>query len=839
MSPVNQLTSLSNLLPTGTDLNSLNSGSSVFNQSLISPGNLLGNIASHLGLSASLDLPGLSDDVEISREPSGMVHIQAENDNDLFFSLGFVHASDRLWQMDYRRRIAAGRLSEVAGATTLQQDKLTRTLGLYEAAESAYLNLDVATKQIVDQYTNGINAYINLNLPLPIEFQTLGYRPDPWEPVDILAGLKLQSLGLSGNFQSELFRLQLISQGFTPEQIAELFPLYTGDSTILRPEDVNNIPGLAGLNTAALSSSPQMDLSALATPIDLSQMQSAMSVVQSMVSVDTMASNNWVVSGSRTTTGKPFLANDPHLTLEVPSLWYMAHLESPTFNAIGATLPGLPGVVIGHNNRISWGVTNLQADVQDLYIMAEVPGNQSAYLYGTDVRAYDIRQETIKVRGQADVVLPVRESIYGPVISDALGLPLPLSLQWVSLNETDSTLAAYIGINRAQNWTEFTQALESYVAPGQNFVYADVDGNIGYFAPGQIPIRRPGHTGLTPVLGTGIYDWQGFIPFDQLPQVLNPDSGFIVTANNRVGPSNYPYAISYEWAEPYRAERITELITSKPKLSLNDMQRIQLDQKTLLYRDFRPVLEQIQPLLNQASVPAATRQWLNRVLRWDGNVSTTSQTATVFEAWYNELTKLIAGAIGQPVLQGNQLEPAPRALLNMLTNGSTVLNLTSAQVLEKAAEAFQRVITQFGGSVPEWGDIHQAVFKHPILPITRQVEFGGDRYTINVGTYDSETLLMDRNGPSYRQIIDLSNFDNSRYIYPMGQSGNPISPFFDNLLPLWQRGRYLALSTEDYPIAFRLNLEPSTSGTPTIAPIFEIVNEFTDYLNQLLSGWLA
>jgi penicillin amidase len=280
-----------------------------------------------------------------------------------------------------------------------------------------------------------------------------------------------------------------------------------------------------------------------------------------------------------------------------------------------------------------------------------------------------------------------------------------------------------------------------------------------------------------------------------------------------VAPSNYPYTISQEWAEPYRAERIQQLILSKNKLSLDDMRAIQLDQTTLLYRDFKPILQQIQPILSSLTpVPTAALNWLNQLLNWDGNLQPDSKTATVFEAWYNELTKFVARAVGLQVLEGNTQEPAPRFLLKALTQGDPALGGSATQALTNAALAFQRVVEGFGNAVPQWGDIHQAVLKNPVLPIKRQVPYGGDRYTINVGPYNSTNFLMDLNGPSYRQIIDLANLENSQYIYPIGQSGRLFSPYFDNLLEPWRQGQYLQMRTRNFAVATRLSLKPGSSS---------------------------
>jgi penicillin amidase len=745
------------------------------------------------------NFPGILDTLEIQREPSGVVHIQAENNQDLFFGLGMVHAHDRLWQMDYQRRIAAGSLAEILGQDAVSSDVFLRTLGLYRSAESAYENLSPETKEIVDSYTAGINAYLDLDRELPSEFQILGYEPESWSPVDVLATSKLLSLSSSRNFQTELFRVQLLSHGLSFDRILEIFPSYQGDVTTLKPEDIAKIPGLS--STSPLASEELPSFENVDIPDESLKM---LEDLEQSLSVFSSASNVWAVSGDRTTTGKPFLANDPHRDLTIPSGWYLVDLQSPEFSAIGASFPGLPGIGVGHNDRISWGITNSQADVQDLYVPIETP-DKTGYIYNGQFQPYEVRQETIQVKGGGEIVIPVRETVYGPVISDALGIPQPLSLKWVSLSETDGTIETLVKVNQSQNWQDFTEALESYTTPAQNFVYADVDGNIGYFMPGLLPIRQPGHTGLVPVPGTGQFDWQGFVPFDQLPQVLNPESGFIVSGNNRIAPSEYPYYISSEWAEPYRAERITKLITEKDELSLKDMRAIQLDQVSLLYRDFRPILESLKPILEGLDpLPKKAIARLNSLLDWDGKITVNSRKATIFESWYSKLLEIPASIVGDAILF---LEPMPRFLLKVLQEGDPACG-DAETCLAKAAELFVEVTDSFGSNVPRWGEIHQATFEHPVLPISEQVPYGGDRYTVNVGLYDPNTFEMDF-GAGYRQIIDLSNLEKSVYITAPGQSEQTDSAYFDNLLGLWQDGKYLPMLTEDFPVARQITLEDS------------------------------
>jgi len=736
--------------------------------------------------SGRLALKGLSAPVEVRREPNGIVHVKAETEADMFFALGVAHAQDRLWQMEFQRRVGSGRLSEVIGKATIAQDKFLRTWGFYEAAKAAYTSLSPEGRKVVDSYVAGVNAYLATNPPIPLEYRLLGFRPEPWKPADVLVWSKMMSFNLAANYQEELQRMRLAARGISPQRMAELLPPYPEDAaTILKAEDLQ-------LPVPPRQEKPAAGLLTLAK----------------LLPSGLQASNNWVVGGSRTVTGKPMLANDPHLGLSAPSLWYLAHIEAPGYNAIGATLPGVPGVVIGRNGNIAWGVTNVGADVQDLYTLNE---SGSGYVYKGQVEAYTIREETIKVKGGADIVLKVRQSRYGPVISDVVGnIPgtKPLALRWTALDLEDRTLEAFVGINKAKNWADFLEAMKLYAGPSQNFVYADIEGNIGYIAPGEFPLRKTGHSGLAPVPGDGNWDWQGLLPFEAWPKVLNPKEGLIVTANNRVVPKGYPYQLSLEWAEPYRANRIREMILAKEKLSLEDMRAIQQDQNSLLYRDFRSVLDILSPLSERG------KQWRDRLLKWDGNMRQDSQEATLFQAWYTELTRLPSREVGQDFWD------QPRYILGALKSGDKNCDQPDTEFVEScldfAALALDKALDRFGDKIPAWGSVHQAQFAHDILtnsPLKRfsdrYIGFGGDRYTVNVGPYDAGKggFLMTK-GPSYRQIIDLATPDNSLFIYPMGQSGSLLSRQYADYLAKWQRGEYLPMRTQGYPLRNRLMLEP-------------------------------
>ncbi|WP_038049282.1 penicillin acylase family protein [Thermus caliditerrae] len=734
---------------------------------------LLAALGVYLTLRASLPqaegriaLKGLSAPVEVVRDGRGVVRVRAASLEDLFFAQGFAHAQERLWQMEFQRRVGQGRLAEVLGEAVLPQDRFLRTWGFYRAAESAYARLYPEEKRAVDAYVAGVNAFLESGAPLPPEFRLLSFRPEPWAGPDVLVWAKMMSFDLSGNWEEELLRHRLLARGVSPERLLELLLPYPEDApTILQAEDLG-LPLKREEAPAALLR--------LAPPRFLE------------------ASNNWVVSGSRTATGKPFLADDPHLGLQAPSLWFLMVLEAPGYRVIGASLPGVPGIVIGRNERIAWGVTNVGADVQDLYLLEDVGGK--GYRYKGQVVPYRVREERIRVKGGKEEVLRVRETVYGPVITDALQDPpkTPMALRWVSLDPEDHILTAYLGINRARNWQEFTDALRHYSAPSQNFVYADVDGNIGYIAPGKFPIRKEGHTGMVPVPGNGAWDWQGYRKPEDWPQVLNPKEGLVVTANHKVTPQGFPYALTYDWAEPYRAERIREMLLAKEKLSLEDMKAIQLDQKSLLFRDFRPVLELLNPLSERS------RTWREQLLSWDGTMAPTSEEALVFALWYTELTRLPEKEVGEAYWD------EPRYLLKALREGDPNCDQPGTEYretcLDFAALALERALDRKEAlRARSWGEVHRATFPHAVLTHTplkrftdRTVPFGGDRYTVNVGPFVPQSLQM-THGPSYRQIVDLSDPEASLFIHPMGQSGHFLSPHYADLLPLWQRGAYLPM----------------------------------------------
>ena len=715
----------------------------------------------------TLTLTGINEEVAIEIDTSGIPHIQAQTDLDAFFAQGYMHARDRLFQIEFARRKASGTLSEVVGEEALEGDIQARTLGYNQLGETAYQNLTSETKEIVDAYTAGINNYLTNNPELPPELVEIDYQPELWHPVDVM--VIAQEDG--GDDGGEANNVGLLNQGLSPERIEQL-NLQSDGRTIIQPEDIN---------LSSSSNAPQLESSQLAT----SSILEGKSVFNELNEPE-YNSNNWVVSGDLTTTGKPFLANDPHGNLNAPSIDYQTSIESPNLDTVGISSPGTPGIFVGRNNNIAWGQTSTQVDSEDFYILEETEDG-SGYIHQGEVKPYEIREETINVNGGESVTVRVKSTVYGPKVSELYGVDEAVALSSVSLQPANGNIEAIVGVNQASNWDEFTDSVQSVTVPNSNLVYADVEGNIGYIAPGNYPIRQSGHTGEFLVSGTGEFDWQGFIPSEEVPQLYNPESGFIVTANNRITPDNYPYEINGEFAPDYRAERIAELITSKDKLSLEDMQDIQLDTTSLLYRDLKPILEKIEPTSERSIA------WRDRLLAWDGKLTLQSQEATVFESWYTELTRLAASELEQEYFGNSAF------IIEGIKTGDVAFDLPGSEpgVYDDITGAFEAALNrdEFKGGIPAWGDLQTVSFE-PLnqnsseLPL--QASFDGGTQTVNVSGYDEETFIT-TGGARYRQIVDLKNPEDSLYINPAGQSSNPNSDNYADQIPLWLEGEYLPM----------------------------------------------
>lgn len=752
--------------------------------------------------SGEIRVSGISGPVTIVRDSDGVAHITGATETDAAFGLGFVHAQERLWQMEVQRRIGHGRLSEIFGATTLDTDRFLRTLGVARAARSAYERLDADTIAILEAYAAGVNAGISTIPVLPPEFLILGVQPEPWQPIDSLVWAKMMAWDLGGNWNDEVMRSLLIAQ-IGPEDANALMPGYPSDGPLILPED-------ALVQPAASAAAPEAAIQP-ATAHALLDLWETVHLTTGLG--DRLAgSNNWVIGGERTASGKPLLVNDPHLSNRIPSIWYLAHMQGGAINAIGATFPGLPAVVIGHNERIAWGVTNTGPDVQDLYI--EQIDAQNYVRYNGRREPVTLIGETINVKDAEPVTLTVRITRHGPIISDVTsGTGETLAFRWTALDEEDLTIRAFLNVNRARNWDEFTAALRDYKAPMQNFVYADVEGNIGYYAPGALPIRRNGD-GRLPVPGwTDEYEWVGYVPFEELPHVYNPSQGYIATANNRVVGDDYPYLLGTSWAAPYRAQRIVEMIEQGNRLTVDDMRRMLGDVVSVQARELLPVLLAVQPAEPREAAA------LELLRGWDGAMHGDSAAAAVYQAYYYAAIETIFADELRDLFSSqyrSRRDFSAMALRAVLLEGRSAWcdDVTTLAITEDCATTLAKALTKGvaamadaqGESDPvrwRWDRVHHAVFPHnPFSQVEalrgvfeRRIPNGGDSFTVNVAPVRITEPYLQYNGPSYRQIIDLGDLNASRFMHTTGQSGNVLSSRYSDYLERWQK-------VEDIPMRF-------------------------------------
>lgn len=772
---------------------------------------------------------GISSAVTITRTEHSVPRISSAKDIDVYFGLGFAHAQDRLWQMEMHRRIGAGRLSEVLGEEALSSDIFMRTLGLYENAKRIWEKLPEREHKVLQAYVAGVNEGIRRLDALPAEFNILRYAPEPWLPEDSLVWMQLMAWQLSGNYGFEIHRTLLV-QSLGQEKANLLLPKVDFGS----------------LELADTLNSPDFRFDQLMGETGISYSAPAKFT----------GSNSWVVSGKYTQSGKPLLANDPHLANTMPAIWYMAELSGKHLSTIGATFPGLPFVVIGRNDSIAWGLTNLLADTQDIFLEKLNPLDRHQYEVDGKFLDMDVRREKILIRKDflrrepRPYEVVVRRTIHGPVISDVAGelRNFAYSLRWTGDDENGGTFRAFLNLNYASNWEEFRSALKSFVTPIHNFVYADRQGNIGYLAPGLFPIRATGD-GSVPTAGwLSETSWQGWIPESKIPLSYNPEKGYIVTANNKVVGENYPYHLTSDWAPGYRANRISEelsrLIREKVSgVGIEDMKRLQLDLKTPGENSILRRLQSLSPRNDRQS------QVLGILKSWDGIMSGSSQAAAIFASWTGHYYHLL---IEDDVNAAGFLPAARQSLTRMENNihlplledifagnnHTDICDYKTTPAVESCDEvlyialdhAIDELTNRFGAS-PEkwfWAEIHKSQFPHfpfsdhdlaPAAPYTedsifhgifhREISTEGGAETVNVAPYGlgASSRFLQFFGASYRQIIDLGRPRQSLFINATGQSGNPISGHYDDLLVPHAQGRYLPMHTDTSSNA--LGLQPT------------------------------
>ncbi len=664
--------------------------------------------------------------VTIVRDRWAIPHIEATSLLDASFALGFVHGQDRLWQMEFRRRLGAGRLAEILGAAALPSDRFMRTLGFYRLAEASLGHLDPGTVAWLQAYADGVNAFLQSRTgPLPPEFLILRHGElEPWRPADSLVWLRLMALDLATNYRDELARARL-ARRLSAEQIADIWPTYPESAPVTLVELARALP---------------WDELAAVLPPD---------------GPGGVGSNAWVVGPGRTTTGGALLANDPHLGLQAPGAWYLAHLETSGLELIGATLAGIPAMVLGHNGTIAWGFTNTGADTQDLFIERVDPEDPNRYLTPEGPAPFEVREERIQIAGAPPVALTVRVTRHGPVISDllpdaaAFGRDRLVALAWSALTEDDLALQALLAVGKAQNWQQFVAALRDVGAPMQNIHYADTSGHIGFIAPGRVPIRRNGD-GRWPVPGwTGEYDWQGWIPFEALPQTTDPAAGVLFNANNRIVPADYPYLITGDWEAPHRARRLAQLLESDA-FGPADFTAMQADVLSLLAQDLLPIMLTAEP----QGVGAAAA--MTRLESWDRVMRAGAAEPLIFAAWYRELSRLIYADELRDMFDGFW-HVRPQFMERILTRRQIWCDdvrthpvETCAELATDALDAALLDLTRRFGDEPDawrWGDAHVARMSHsifadqPLLSLLFSIEVatGGDSVTVDVGHFNPAT----------------------------------------------------------------------------------------------------
>ncbi len=732
--------------------------------------------------SGTLRLAGLQRPVTVLRDPWGIPHIFAETQDDLFFAQGFVAAQDRLWQMEIWRRTGEGRLAEVLGAEAVDRDRFARLLRYRGDLDEEYRSYAPDAKSILEAFVRGVNAFIESSRDrLPIEFQLAGIRPEPWTPEACLS--RLAAWSMTGNAVREATRAKLgVDLGW--KLTDELLPTEPSRSLESQPR-----VGLESIDEEILAL-PQ------AAGASLSFQQETQD-----------GSNNWVVDGALSATGKPLLANDPHRALTLPSLRYLVHLVGPGWNVIGAGEPAMPGVAAGHNDRVAFGFTVVGIDQQDLYIEETHPDNPNMVRFRKRWEPMRTERQRIAVKGGEPVEVLLKLTRHGPVIHEDRARRRAYVLRWVGSEPGTAGYLASLSLNRARTWPEFLQALERWKVPSENLVYADVDGNIGWQVAGLTPVRK-GWSGLLPVSGAeGKYEWQGFLPASELPGDFNPARHYLATANHNILPPEYPHELGFDWASPARIRRIDEVLGSiggiggvgGRKFDIADFQRLQHDEISLPARGLVGLLAEVR------GVDKELLPWVKQLAAWDGTVGKDSAAAALYEIWKSRLAAAIfkdyvpkkwLTVVGGGTERTTELlrNPSVRWFGKNPRAGRDALILKCLR--EAVAEAKEKLGDDPGAW--RWGALHAATFRHALaIDPERQalfglpaIERGGDGDTLNIGAGNGFEVA---HGASFREILDVADWDRSVATSAPGQSGQPGSPHYGDLLSLWGEGRYFPL----------------------------------------------
>jgi penicillin amidase len=797
-------------------------------------------------LDGQLRLPGLSGPVHITRDASDVTHIQASHAMDAWRAIGFVHAQERGWQMAFNRRLMRGELSDILGKATLDTDKLMRTLGIIGMAQAQLQGLSPATRAALQAYSDGVQAAWQTGVVRPspefklLSTQALDANGQAWTPEDSVGWALMMALDLGGNWGQEFARLSS-AQVLNHAQLWQLLPAYPGE----QPASAVDLPALyARLGVYAPAHAQALRAALKPMPAtDVAQWSADW--VRDMGILDGKGSNNWVVPGSHTASGKPLLANDPHLALSAPAIWYYAHLQAPAgewpggdklpaLDVIGATLPGLPFVVLGRTAGVAWGFTNTGPDVQDLYLEQLDAAHPGQYRTPVGWAAFGERREIIRVKGQADVPLVVRHTRHGPVISDVQpqyqGLidtsRYAVSLRWSALTPDNKTIEAGMQANWAQTVPQLQKAFAEHHSPMQSVVMADTLGEVAFKAVGKVPLRSAQNDirGVAPSPGwLAQYDWTGWLPYDQTPALDAAQiaaKGWHATANQNILPPGYGHFLGSDWTTPERHRRIEQLLAATPEHTLQSMQAIQNDVLSLAAQSLRTALGAVRS--THPLAPAALKQ----VAEFDGHMRTDSAAALILNVWADELTRgLLTPALGterfQTLYGKRHFRAAVEGILDRSDGFWCGPAGCPAQVTAALDRSLDRISASLGGQVSRWrwGAWHPAISSHKPLgkvPYLNalfdvRVESAGDLFTVNVGQYwanDKQMPFANRHAASMRAVYDLGQPERSVFIYQTGQSGHAFDPRSRNMATRWAQGAYLPLQASPAQAVHRMELRP-------------------------------
>jgi penicillin amidase len=740
-------------------------------------------------LDGTITVPGLTGPVEVVRDSLGIPHIKATTTHDVFFAQGFVHAQDRLWHMEYDRRRAMGRWAECVGEAGVDQDRLMRKAQLAESARRDYGLLNAETRAMLDAYAEGVNAFIQSSPVLPIEFRLLEITPEPWEAWHCGAVFKVRH-GLMGSFGNKLWRLRILKT-IGQEWIERLRASSGDEMPLIVP------PGRTYQDV----------------PDGYGESEGLKNLILALVDVDG-GSNNWAVSGSKTASGKPLLAGDPHRALDVPNVYYQHHLTCPEFDAIGYAFVGSPGIThFGHNQHVAWGVTTANSDSRDFFVERFADGDPTTYQYKGAWLPADRHTETISVRGGASVEVDVTVTRHGPImVGDPKG-GTALALAYPAITEPNHSFESILPMLRATTVDELDEAKRPWVDPDNNFVMADTAGTIGYLTRGEVPIR-PKENAWLPVPGwSGEYEWTGTVPFDEMPRARTPEQGFIATANQRIIPADFPHYISADWSPPYRGARVNARLRPMTSATPADMTSVHADKLSIPSAAFVELARALTPH------DAASAEARDRLLAWDRVMGPSDVPPTIYAVWREQISAaILSGPLFAPLvtaggtwdLQPSQSMPLAQRLRNViygLMKARDEAVLPPGETWESVgASALAKAIAWLTDTLGpdqagwEWGKIHRTRPRHPLSAVFPElaelldppsVGVGGDGDTPQAASYacaDGTDYTLAGTSVT-RYCFDLSDWDNSGWVSPLGASGHPGSPHFADQVPAWAEQR--------------------------------------------------